>query len=166
MPAKIMMVAGEVSGDRHAAHLARAIAANDPTAKLYGTGGEQMRRAGVAIRAQSSHLGSVGLQESVRYVLPLRRVMSEIRAMTRDEPPDLAVLVDNEGFNGLVAKHLHGKGVPYVHFLPPQVWFWGRWRARDRHHPCLQGGGGDLCARRWAREVVWSSARRRRSGGT
>ena len=89
-----------------------------------------MREAGVDIRIQTSHYGSVGFQESLRFVRPLRHVMTELRHLIHTEPPDLAVLVDNEGFNGLLAKFLHKEGIPFVYYLPPQVWFWGEWRAK------------------------------------
>jgi lipid-A-disaccharide synthase len=124
------MTAGEVSGDRQAAHLAGAILRQNPGVEIYGSGGERMRDVGVDIRIQTSRYGSVGFQESLRFVRPLRRVMTELRHLIRTEPPDLAVLVDNEGFNGLLAKFLYTEGIPFVYYLPPQVWFWGEWRAR------------------------------------
>lgn len=125
------MTAGEVSGDRQAAHLAAAILRQNPRVQLYGSGGERMLEAGVDIRIHTSHYGSVGFQESLRFVRPLRRVMTQLRHLVRTEPPDLAVLVDNEGFNGLLARFLHREGIPFVYYLPPQVWFWGEWRARS-----------------------------------
>jgi lipid-A-disaccharide synthase len=56
--------------------------------------------------------------------------MTELRQLIRTEPPDLAILVDNEGFNGLLAKFLYKEEIPFVYYLPPQVWFWGEWRAK------------------------------------
>jgi len=127
---RILMTAGEVSGDRQAAHLAKAMLQQNPNVEIYGSGGERMRNVGVDIRIQTSRYGSVGFQESLRFVRPLRRVMTELRHLIRTEPPDLAVLVDNEGFNGLLAKFLYKEEIPFVYYLPPQVWFWGEWRAR------------------------------------
>lgn len=89
-----------------------------------------MREAGVDIRVQTAHLGSVGFQESLSYVRPLRLVMEELRQLLRIERPDVAVLVDNEGFNVLLAKFLHREGIPFIYYFPPQVWLWGEWRAR------------------------------------
>jgi len=127
---QILMTAGEVSGDRQASHLAREILSQDPTVRLYGTGGDMMRQAGVDIVVQTAQYGSVGIQESLRFVKPLRRTLSQIRTLVREDPPDLAVLVDNEGFNGVLARFLHREGVPFVYYFPPQVWLWGEWRAR------------------------------------
>jgi lipid-A-disaccharide synthase len=128
------MAAGEVSGDRQAGHLAKAILNKDPRVHLYGSGGETMRAAGVDIRIQTSHYGSVGFQESLRFVMPLQRVMTALRYLIRREPPDLAILVDNVGFNGLLAKFLYKEGIPFVYYFPPQVWLWGEWRARAIAH--------------------------------
>ncbi len=127
---KIFIAAGEVSGDRQAAHLAKAILRQDPTVMLFGSGGEKMREAGIDIRLQTSHLGTVGFQEYFKYIRPLRAIMEKIRSLLRSERPDIAVLVDNEGFNGLLAKFLYKEGIPFIYYFPPQVWFWGEWRAR------------------------------------
>jgi lipid-A-disaccharide synthase len=127
---RILMTAGEVSGDRQASFLAREILRQNPAVRLYGTGGEMMRDAGVEIAVQTSQYGSVGIQESLRFVRPLRRTLHTLRTLVRDEPPDLAVLVDNEGFNGVFARFLHREGIPFVYYFPPQVWLWGEWRAK------------------------------------
>lgn len=127
---RIFMAAGEVSGDRQAAHLARALLRQDPYVTLYGSGGDRMREAGVDIRVHTSRYGSVGFQESLRFIRPLRRVLGELRSLLLLEPPDIAVLVDNEGFNGLLARFLHKEGIPFIYYFPPQVWLWGEWRAR------------------------------------
>src|SRR5436309_3103863 len=128
---KIFIAAGEVSGDRQAAYLAKAIVRENGAVHIYGAGGEKMREAGVDIRVQTSHLGCVGLQESLSHIRPLREILEQLRVLLRTERPDLAVLVDNEGFNGLLSKFLHKEGIPFIYYFPPQVWFWGEWRARS-----------------------------------
>ncbi|HUL43151.1 MAG TPA: lipid-A-disaccharide synthase [Bacteroidota bacterium] len=127
---RIFIAAGEVSGDRQAAYLARALRSQDPGIELYGSGGNRMREAGIDVRIQTSHLGCVGFQESLRYLHPLRKIMSSLHNLVLQDPPDLAVLVDNEGFNGMLAKFLGNRGIPFVYYFPPQVWLWGEWRAR------------------------------------
>jgi lipid-A-disaccharide synthase len=56
--------------------------------------------------------------------------MDDLSALVRSEKPDLAVLVDSEHFNGHVAAFLNQQRIPFVYYFPPQVWLWGRWRAR------------------------------------
>jgi lipid-A-disaccharide synthase len=129
-PVTIFFAAGEVSGDRHAAHLAATLQARHPRVTMFGTGGERMREAGIDIRHTTSHFGSVGFQESFRFIRPLRAILRDIRVILRDQRPDLVVLVDNEGFNGILARHCFRENIPFVYYFPPQVWLWGEWRAR------------------------------------
>ncbi|MBI4548318.1 MAG: lipid-A-disaccharide synthase [Ignavibacteriae bacterium] len=129
-PLKIFIAAGEVSGDRQAAYLAQAILLKNPNVVLFGSGGEKMQEAGVDVRIRTSHLGCVGFQESFRYIKPLREILGDLRLILRDERPDIAVLVDNEGFNGLLANFMHSLEIPFIYYFPPQVWLWGEWRAR------------------------------------
>lgn len=125
---RLLMVAGDVSGDRQAANLARALRALHPAVNLYGAGGERLGAAGVDIRVPMTQFSSVGLQESLRYAWPLRRAMAQLRQLARAERPDMAILVDNEGFNSALARALAKEGIPVVFYFPPQVWFWGSWR--------------------------------------
>lgn len=137
---KILIAAGEVSGDKQAAHLARALHAAQGDVELYGIGGHRMAAAGVDLRLKTTHLGSVGFQESLRYVRPLRAVRTQVAEMVRSEPPDLAILVDNEGFNQALARTLRKRDIPIALYFAPQVWFWGKRRARS--------------IARWARLIV------------
>lgn len=128
--AKIFFAAGEVSGDKQAAYLAEAILEQDPNAQLFGSGGDRMREAGIDVRIHTVHLGCVGVLESVRYLRPLRGVLSQIKKLILQERPDVAVLVDNEGFNGLLAKFLVRQKIPVIYYFAPQVWLWAPWRAK------------------------------------
>lgn len=128
--ARILFAAGEVSGDHHASHLARAILRLAPDARLFGAGGPLMRRAGIDVHIPTSHLGCVGLQESARFAGPLYRALWRIKDLIDEERPHAAVLVDNEGFNLMLARALNRRGIPVIFYFPPQVWLWGRWRAR------------------------------------
>lgn len=127
---KIMLVAGEVSGDRQVALLGHALRQQDESLTLFGAGGEHMRAAGVDVRVQTSHLGVVGISEAFRYIRPLREVYHLLQAQVMDEHPDAVVLVDNEGFNTTFARFVKHQGIPVIFYFPPQVWLWGRWRAR------------------------------------
>jgi lipid-A-disaccharide synthase len=129
-PVNIFFAAGEVSGDRHAGELALSLRARHPGITMFGTGGDRMRAAGIDIYHTTSHLGTVGFQESFRFIKPLRSILRDIRTILRDRRPDLVVLVDNEGFNGLLARHCFREHIPFVYYFPPQVWHWGEWRAR------------------------------------
>jgi lipid-A-disaccharide synthase len=127
---RIFLSAGEISGDFQAAHLARGLRRAEPAAQLYGCGGERMSDAGVDVRLQTAQLGYVGLEESLPFRRPIRRAHRQLAEMLRDDPPDLAVLVDGERFNGPLMEVLNERRIPFIYYFVPQVWFWGRWRAR------------------------------------
>lgn len=119
---KLLMMAGEVSGDYQASFLARALRARVPDVEIFGTGGRHMREAGVDLRHDTAHLSSVGFLEPVRHALPLRGVYRDVKKLLRRERPDLAILVDNQGFNLALGKALHALGVPVIFYFPPQIW--------------------------------------------
>jgi len=127
---KLFLSAGEVSGDYQAAHLARMLHRLHPEAKLTGYGGDHMRSAGVEILCDSASWGYVGLEESLRFRPEMRRARAQLSAMLKAERPDLVILVDGEAFNERLVAVLRREGIRFVHYFVPQVWFWGRWRAR------------------------------------
>lgn len=119
---KILMMAGEVSGDYQASFLAKALRQREPSVDISGTGGAHMKKAGVRLLHETVHLSSVGFLEPVRHVLPLQGVYRDVTRVVREQRPDLAVLVDNQGFNLAVAKVLRSLSVPVVFYFPPQIW--------------------------------------------
>jgi lipid-A-disaccharide synthase len=119
---KVLMMAGEVSGDYQGSFLARALREQRPDVELFGTGGAHMRGAGVELRHEMAHLSSVGFLEPVRHVFPLKSIYRDMTRLVRSERPDLAVLIDNPGFNLAVGKVLKSLGVPVVFYFPPQIW--------------------------------------------
>lgn len=127
---KLFLSAGEVSGDYQAAHLARMLMKLHPGVNLSGYGGDHMRSAGVEILCDSAAWGYVGLEESLRFRPDMRRARTQLASLLRAEKPDLVILVDGEAFNERLVDVLRREGIPFVHYFVPQVWFWGRWRAR------------------------------------
>lgn len=128
---KLLMMAGEVSGDYQASFLARALQAKVPGIGLFGTGGVHMREAGVDLRHDTAHLSSVGFLEPMRHLLPLQGVYRDMTRLVRRERPDLAILVDNQGFNLAIGRVLHSLGVPVIFYFPPQIWVGAAFFARS-----------------------------------
>ncbi len=116
------MAAGEVSGDLQGSLLARALSARMPDLRLTGVGGPRMRAAGVALEAETIHLSCVGFLEPLRYAGATQREFSRLRRFVRQEQPDLAILIDNSGFNYALARYLRRLGIPVVYYFPPQAW--------------------------------------------
>ena len=119
---KILMVAGEVSGDMQGSFLAEALLARDPSLRLYGTGGARMKAAGVDLRIETTQYSSVGFLAALRFLAPLRGVFKKLQAIVRADRPDVAILIDNHGFNLAVARYLKKEKIPVIYYFPPQLW--------------------------------------------
>jgi lipid-A-disaccharide synthase len=127
---RILVVAGEASGDAHAAAALAALRTEVPDLEAFGVGGDALIEAGLTPIAHARELAVVGLSE----VLPrLPRILGILRALgaaARQRRPDLAILVDSPDFNLRVAKRLARLGVPVLYYIAPQVWAWRRGRLR------------------------------------
>jgi lipid-A-disaccharide synthase len=120
---RILIITGEASGDLHGAHLAKAIAARDPSVELVGIGGAYMRAAGVAMIPgipQVDVMGLIGLS-AVRVLI--RRVLA-IRRVLKADAWDLVVLIDNPGLNFHFARVAKAAGRRVVYYIAPQLWAW------------------------------------------
>jgi lipid-A-disaccharide synthase len=120
---RILIITGEASGDLHGAHLAKAIAARDPSVELVGIGGAYMRAAGVAMIPgipQVDVMGLIGLS-AVRVLI--RRVLA-IRRVLKADAWDLVVLIDNPGLNFHFARVAKAAGRRVVYCIAPQLWAW------------------------------------------
>ena len=127
---RILLVAGEASGDLHGGHLVQALRRLDPTATVVGVGGQQLRLAGMEILADVSRLSAVGLVEILASIPRHWRVMRQLKRQMDRHRPDAVVLVDYPGFNLMVAREAHRRGIPVLFYVAPQVWAWGQGRAR------------------------------------
>ncbi len=127
---KILISAGEASGDLYAAELARRLRARRPEIELFGCAGPRMAEAGVRRVVDASSLAVVGLVEVLRHVPRIHREYRKLIAAARRERPRLAILTDNPGFHLRVARALRREGIPVVQLVAPQVWAWRRWRLR------------------------------------
>ena len=121
---RILISAGEVSGDAAGARLARELRAQASDVVLSGVGGPRMAAAGVDVLANTNPAGTVGISEAVRAVPTLVRAARALSAQVRRQRPDAAVVIGNDVFNLLVARRLRRMGVPTSWWFPPQVWVW------------------------------------------
>ncbi len=125
MPKKILIVAGEPSGDLHASNLVKEMRSSDPGLRFFGLGGELSQRAGVDVIFDISKLALVGAVEVLKHLLTVKKAYQAILTKINSEPPDLAILVDYPGFNLRLARELKRRSIPVVYYISPQVWAWG-----------------------------------------
>lgn len=120
----VMILAGESSGDAHAAEFVEQLKRLQPDIRLSGMGGQSMREAGVALDYDSTNIAVVGLVEVIRHWGEIKRAMTIIRDAMEQNKPDLLVLVDYPEFNLKMAKHARELGIKVLFYISPQVWAW------------------------------------------
>ena len=130
MPKKIFFIAGEPSGDLHAAHLARALLQLQPGLKLVGFGGSEMKSAGVEILEDPTRIAVMGFAEVLRHLSEFRRLFRRAVEILDELEPDLVVLVDYPGFNLRFAREVKKRGIRLVYYISPQIWAWDPGRIR------------------------------------
>ncbi len=121
---KILLVAGEVSGDLHGAHLMEAIRSIDPDIQFFGIGGERLEKAGMKLLFHSQSLAVVGITEVLFKIRSILKAFRGVKQSLGREKPDLVILIDFPDFNLRLAKIVHGKGIPVLYYISPQVWAW------------------------------------------
>ncbi|MEO7455316.1 MAG: lipid-A-disaccharide synthase [Gemmatimonadaceae bacterium] len=119
---EILFVAGEVSGDLHAAGVARALRASQAPFALVGVGGDRMRDAGVELIEHAERLAVMGFIEPLKRLPQFRRLRDTLRARIEGGNVALVILVDYAGFNLKIAELAAVAGVPVLYFITPQVW--------------------------------------------
>jgi lipid-A-disaccharide synthase len=130
---RILIVAGEASADRYGAGLVRSVRLmlGAKTVQFYGTGGDEMLRAGVDLQCHIRDLAHIGVREALSgmnvYLATFRKLVDSLDG----QPPDLAVLLDFPEFNLRLAKKLKKRGVPVIYYISPQVWAWRSGRVRS-----------------------------------
>jgi lipid-A-disaccharide synthase len=127
---RIMIVAGEASGDLHGAELARALVALDPSCELIGIAGKHMRAAGIKALFRCEDITAAGLGELAGSLGRNLKAFFVLRALLREQPPSLLIVIDFPDFNMRLAAVAKRRGVPVLYYIAPQVWAWRRGRAR------------------------------------
>jgi lipid-A-disaccharide synthase len=135
MTAKIMIVAGEASGDLHGANLLRALRAKIPGLEMCGMGGAELASLGVNILYDAAKVSVVGIFEVFSHLKDIIAAQRVLRRRLETHRPDLLILIDLPDFNLLLAKKAKRLGIPVFYYISPQVWAWRSGRVktlRDR----------------------------------
>ena len=135
MPQKInsvFIVAGEPSGDIHAAKLVSALKAISPKTKFFGNGGDKMAESGVKIIHHINDMSVMGFIEVIKHYPRLLKILKDTTSSIKKIKPDKIILVDYPGFNLRLAKKIKKLklGMPITYFILPQLWAWKEGRIK------------------------------------
>lgn len=117
-----LLVAGDPSGDLHAAHLIAALKRQRPGTRVTAVGGRASRAVADEFLEDLASRGVTGFWEPVLQVRSLRALLARITRRLHDDRPDAVICVDYYGFNRQVLAAAHRAGVPAFYFVSPQVW--------------------------------------------
>jgi len=121
---RLMISAGEASGDHHAARFIDALKRRGTEPALCGMGGPHLQAAGMELIVDCRDLAIIGIVEVLIHWRRIMRELEKLRARLRSDPPDLLVLVDYPEFNLKLAETAREVGVPVLFYVSPQVWAW------------------------------------------
>src|SRR5581483_4593817 len=127
---RILISAGEASGEMYGAQLIRALRKQDPSLELFGVGGERMRDAGCDNIIDTKALAVVGISEILSHLPKIYASFRKLIAEADRRKPDLAVVIDSPAFNWRVARQMHQRGIPVVYYVCPQFWAWRQGRVK------------------------------------
>ncbi len=119
-----MIVAGEPSGDAHAAALVKALREKDHRFEFFGATGPLMRAAGVETTVNSDDLAIMGIVEVGRVFPRFIKAFRKLRDAAIQKSPDAVILVDWPEFNLRLAAALHRRGLKVIYYISPQLWAW------------------------------------------
>lgn len=127
---RIMIVAGEASGDIYGAELAREAQLLNPGLHFLGIGGKRMHEAGVEILVDSADMAVMGLVEVLKHFGVISSAFFKLKNILQKDPPELLILIDYPGFNLRLAKVAKKAGVKVLYYISPKVWAWKAGRIR------------------------------------
>lgn len=127
---KYYIIAGEKSGDQHAANLITALKQQDASAEFRGWGGEAMQAAGTDLVQHYSEMAFMGIWEVVKHLGKIRRFLNRCKQDIIAYQPDVVILVDYAGFNLRIAKFAKKQGFKVFYYISPKIWAWNQGRAK------------------------------------
>jgi len=127
---RILISAGEASGEMYGAQLIEALRRRDPSFEFFGVGGDRMRAAGCDAVVDAKDLAVVGITEILSHLPKIYGLFHKLIAEADKRRPDLAIVIDSPAFNWRVARQMHKRGIPVVYYVCPQFWAWRQGRVR------------------------------------
>jgi len=123
-PKNVVIVAGEASGDAHAARLVNELKKLDHSINFRGMGGDSLRAAGVDVFIDMAEIAVVGFVEVLKKYNLIKAELNKLKQNIAEQPPDLLILVDYQEFNQRLAAYAKSIGIKVLFYIGPQVWAW------------------------------------------
>lgn len=121
----VVIIAGEESGDLHAAVLINQLKIRQPGIKITGIGGKHMEAAGALLISDLARFGVTGITEVIKHLNVIRKAFAAIKKHLQENKPDLLILVDYPGFNLRLAQYAKRElGIKILYYISPQIWAW------------------------------------------
>jgi len=125
MPKRLVIIAGEESGDAHAAELMLQLKKSNEDIQISGIGGKHMQEAGAKLISDLARFGVTGFSEVIRHIRVIKKAFADIKLHLKQHKPDLLILVDYPGFNLRLAKYAKEVlGIRILYYISPQIWAW------------------------------------------
>lgn len=126
------LIAGEASGDLHAANLMRELKSEDPKAEFRFFGGDMMAAQGGTLVKHYREMAYMGFVQVIRHLPTILQNMKQCKADILAFRPDVVILVDYPSFNLKIARFVKEKlGVPVHYYISPKIWAWKEWRIKE-----------------------------------
>lgn len=125
---KLMIIAGEVSGDMHGAALIHELKKLNHDLDICGIGGSLMKNEGAYLLYHLNRMAFLGFVEVIRHIPFVKQVQAELIDMVHGQKINTIVLIDYPGFNLNIAEKLKSLNVKIIYYISPQVWAWGKHR--------------------------------------
>ena len=119
---KVMIIAGEASGDLHGARLVTAMQNKCSGLSFYGMGGKELEAVGVELLFDAKRIAVVGIAEVLSHLKDILLAGKILKNRMKADRPDLLILIDFPDFNFMLAKYAGKLGIPVFYYISPQVW--------------------------------------------
>ncbi len=130
MKQRVMMIAGEASGDLHGAGVVRELKRMNPAVDIFGIGGDKMQKEGMTLTYHVRETSFMGFVEVVKHLPLIWSVEKTLEQLLVLKRPDVVVLIDYPGFNLRFARIAKKHGIKVVYYISPQVWAWKKGRVK------------------------------------
>jgi len=121
---KLLVIAGESSGDIHGGNLVREIRKLSPETAVYAAGGQRLKEAGATLLVDLVQHAVIGAVEVLKHYHEFRKIFNRLLAFLDRERPDAVILIDYPGFNLKFARAAKRRGIRVVYYISPQIWAW------------------------------------------